>query len=55
MLVPARPSCPRRCARWTGANYAGGAKRPLGAQVTPQESGLYLVDEDGGREWTRLR
>ena len=40
MLVPARPSCPRRCARWTGAIFTLAALKSLGAQVTPQESGL---------------
>jgi superfamily II DNA or RNA helicase len=30
------------------------ALKSLGAEVTPQEDGFYLVEQDGGREWIRF-
>jgi hypothetical protein len=30
------------------------ALKNLGAEVTPEQDGLYLIEEDGGREWIRF-
>ena len=34
--------------------FALAALKSLGATVTPKDGGLYLVEEDGGREWMRF-
>ena len=50
----ARPSFRRSCARWTPREFTLAALKTLGADVTPQQAGLYLVEENGGREWIRF-
>jgi superfamily II DNA or RNA helicase len=51
---PRAPKLPPIIRSMDAREFTLAALKSLGAQVTPQESGLYLVEEDGGREWIRF-
>jgi helicase-like protein len=51
---PRAPKLPPTLRSMDAREFTLTAFKSLGAQVTRQESGLYLVEEDGGREWIRF-
>ena len=51
---PRAPKLPPVVRSMDPREFTLAALKSLGAQVTPQQSGLYLVEGDGGREWIRF-
>jgi hypothetical protein len=51
---PRAPKLPPIVRSMDARAFALAALKSLGAQVTPSERGLYLVEEDGAREWIRF-
>jgi superfamily II DNA or RNA helicase len=51
---PRAPKLPPIVRLMDAREFTLAALKSLGAQVTPQEEGLYLVEQDGGREWIRF-
>jgi superfamily II DNA or RNA helicase len=51
---PRPPKLPQTLRSMDASEFALAALRSLGARTTPQESGSYLVEENGGREWIRF-
>jgi superfamily II DNA or RNA helicase len=51
---PRAPKLPPVERSMEAQEFALAALRSFGAEVTLQEDGLYLVEEDGGREWIRF-
>src|SRR5262249_53410823 len=51
---PRAPKLPPVVRSMEAREFTLAALKSLGAQVTAQESSLYLVEEDGGREWIRF-
>jgi superfamily II DNA or RNA helicase len=51
---PRAPKLPSVVRSMEAREFTLAALKSLCAQVTAQETGLYLVEEDGGREWIRF-
>jgi hypothetical protein len=51
---PRAPKLPPIVRAMDAQEFTLAALKSLGAEVTPQEDGLYLVEQDGGREWIRF-
>jgi superfamily II DNA or RNA helicase len=51
---PRPPKLPPIVRSMDAREFTLAALKSLGAQVTEQENGVYLVEEDGGREWIRF-
>ncbi len=51
---PRAPKLPPIVRSMDAHEFTLAALKSLGAEVTPQEDGLYLVEQDGGREWIRF-
>jgi superfamily II DNA or RNA helicase len=51
---PRAPKLPPVVRSLDPREFSLAALKSLGAEVTAQESGLYLVEEEGGREWIRF-
>jgi superfamily II DNA or RNA helicase len=48
---PRAPKLPPTVRSMDAREFTLAALKNLGGEVTPQEDGLYLVEQDGGREW----
>jgi superfamily II DNA or RNA helicase len=51
---PRAPKLPPVVRSMDPREFSLAALKSLGAEVTPQESGLYLIEDHGGREWIRF-
>jgi superfamily II DNA or RNA helicase len=51
---PRAPKLPPMVRSMEPREFTLAALRSLGAEITPQQDGIYLVEEDGGREWIRF-
>jgi hypothetical protein len=51
---PRAPKLPPVMRSMDAREFTLAALKSLGAQVTPQEAGIYFVEQDGGREWVRF-
>ena len=51
---PRAPKLPPVVRSMDAREFTLAALKSLGADVTPQKGGLYLVEENGGREWIRF-
>ena len=51
---PRAPKLPPIVRSMDARGFTIAALTSLGAEVNPQEDGLYLVEQDGGREWIRF-
>jgi hypothetical protein len=51
---PRTPKLPPIIRSMDAGGFTLAALNSLGAEVTPQEDGAYLVEQDGGREWIRF-
>jgi hypothetical protein len=51
---PRAPKLPLVVRSMAAREFALAALKSFGAEVTPQKGGLYLVEEDGSREWIRF-
>jgi superfamily II DNA or RNA helicase len=51
---PRAPKLPPVVRSMDAREFTLAVLKSLAAQVTPQEDGLYLVEQDGGREWVRF-
>ncbi|HLK81646.1 MAG TPA: SNF2-related protein [Xanthobacteraceae bacterium] len=51
---PRAPKLPPVVRSMDAREFALAALKSFGAEVTPQKGGLYLVEENGGREWIRF-
>src|SRR5262249_57569446 len=51
---PRAPKLPPVVRSMDPREFSLAALKSLGAEVMPQESGLYLIEEGGGREWIRF-
>jgi hypothetical protein len=51
---PRAPKLPPVVRSMDPQDFTLAALKSLGAELTPQQDGLYLVEENGGREWIRF-
>src|SRR5205823_10250183 len=51
---PRAPKLPPIVRSMDAQGFTAAALKSLGAEVSPQEDGLYLVEQNGGREWIRF-